>query len=62
MREVTTGYIQEFVKAISRGNPTTYMVAGNLLAVDHPALGPLVLQLADKVVDSKEIESKTSDS
>ena len=53
-REVSHDYINMFVQTIAAGNPVTFVEENNLLAVDHPELGYLVLEIADKVIDNKE--------
>lgn len=50
-REITTQYIEKFIQTILKGNPVQFVMENNLLAVDHPSEGYLVLQIADKVVD-----------
>lgn len=51
-REVSHDYINMFVQTIAAGNPVTFVEENNLLAVDHPELGYLVLEIADKVIDN----------
>ena len=53
-REVSHDYINMFVQTIAAGNPVIFVEESNLLAVDHPELGYLVLEIADKVIDNKE--------
>ena len=53
-REVSHDYINMFVQTIAAGNPVTFVEEGNLLAVDHPELGYLVLEIADKVIDNSK--------
>ena len=53
-REVSSDYVEEFIGAIKNGNPVTLVQVKNLLAVDHPSLGTMVLQLKDKVVFKKD--------
>lgn len=53
-REVSHDYINMFVQTIAAGNPVTFVEGTNLLAVDHPEIGYLVLELADKVVDNSK--------
>jgi len=50
-RTVTKSYIEHYVNTIRNGNPVTFVEKDNLLAVDHPEEGYLVLQIADKVVE-----------
>ena len=60
-REVSTQYIEEFVKAIKLGNPVTLVTASGYLAVDHPTKGTMVLQLKDKIL-TKEDKKNTDGS
>lgn len=53
-REVSHDYINIFVQTITAGNPVTFVEENNLLAVDHPELGYLVLEIADKVIDNSK--------
>lgn len=53
-REVNHDYINMFVQTIAAGNPVTFVEENNLLAVDHPELGYLVLEIADKVIDNSK--------
>jgi len=53
-REVSHNYINMFVQTIAAGNPVTFVEENNLLAVDHPELGYLVLEIADKVIDNSK--------
>jgi hypothetical protein len=50
-RTVTKSYIEHYVNTIRKGNPVTFVESDNLLGVDHPEEGYLVLQIADKVVE-----------
>lgn len=61
-RKITTGYLNHFLSSIKKGYPVLYVQESGILAVDHPADGYLVLQLKDKVVDSKEESSITNGS
>lgn len=49
-REITQSYLEFFVQTIQKGNPVTFVEESNLLAVDHPEKGYLVIQVADRVV------------
>jgi hypothetical protein len=53
-RKVSHDYIEMFVQTIVAGNPVIFVEDANLLAVDHPEIGYLVLELADKVVDNSK--------
>ena len=53
-REVSHDYVNMFVQTIAAGNPVTFVEESNLLAVDHPELGYLVLEIADKVIDNSK--------
>jgi len=48
-RTVTKDYLNLYIDTIQKGNPVVFVEADNLLAVDHPEKGYLVLQIADKV-------------
>lgn len=48
-RTVTKEYLSLYIETIRKGNPVTFVEQDNLLAVDHPEKGYLVLQIADKV-------------
>lgn len=48
-RELTEAYLNNFIQAIKNDNPVVFVKADNLLAVDHPELGYLVLALNDTV-------------
>jgi len=48
-RTVTKEYLSLYIDTIQKGNPVVFVEADNLLAVDHPEKGYLVLQIADKV-------------
>jgi len=59
-RKITEAYLQLFVETITKGGKVIFVKESNLLAVDHPSQGYLVLQIADKVVDSVEEKDITS--
>jgi len=48
-REITKQYLDVYIDAIRKGNPVVFVEGNNLLAVDHPEKGYLVLEIADKV-------------
>lgn len=52
-REITESYLQHFIDTVRKGNPVTFVQENNLLAVDHPDEGYLVIQIADKVVPNE---------
>lgn len=54
-RKITEDYLKEFIGTIMNGGKVTFVRENNLLAVDHPAKGYLVLQIADKVIDTPEV-------
>lgn len=53
-RVITEEYLQLFINTIKNDGPITFQKSGNLLAVDHPELGPLILQIKDKIVVNME--------
>jgi hypothetical protein len=61
-REITKEYLDLFISTVKRGCPMIYVEGSQLLAVDHPTQGYLVLQLRDKVVDTPEKKDITLDS
>lgn len=50
-REITKEYLNEFIDFVKKGSRITFVKTTNLLAVEHPTKGYLVLELKDKVVD-----------
>lgn len=50
-REITKEYLIEFIDFVKKGSRITFVETTNLLAVEHPTKGYLVLQIKDKVVD-----------
>lgn len=61
-REITEEYLNLFINTVKKGCPMVYVEGSQLLAVDHPTEGYLVLQLRDKVVDTPEKKDITLDS
>lgn len=50
-REITKQFLELFINTIRKGGNVTFVEENNLLAVDHPEKGYLVVQIADKVVE-----------
>jgi len=61
-RVITDKYLQLFVETIMKGNPVKFVQENNLLAVDHPELGYLVVKIGDKVITYEEEGSSEQDS
>jgi len=53
-REITSDYLNLFITSIKRGYSVVFVEGTGMLAVDHPSEGYLVVQLADKVVDTQK--------
>lgn len=51
-REITKEYLELFITTVRKGGKVTFVESSNLLAVDHPSRGYIVLELADKIVDN----------
>ena len=61
-RVITQDYLQVFVETIAKGGRVTFVEESNLLAVDHPSMGYLVLQIADEVEKGKQDELEQTNS
>ena len=53
IREVSSSYLNLFIKSIQLGYPVVYVESSQILAVDHPSEGYLGLQLKDRVVSDE---------
>lgn len=53
-RELPRAHLELFINSIKSGYGVTYVEDSKILAVDHPDLGYVTLQLLDKIVDNEE--------
>ena len=53
-RELPQDYLNAFVDSIQKGFPVTYVEESQVLAVDHPVVGWIALQLKDKILVDNE--------
>lgn len=61
-RELSRDYLNVFINCIQKGYSVAYVEVSNILAVDHPELGWVGLQLLDKIVDTEEQDGITNGS
>lgn len=53
-RNLPQTHLNAFINSVKKGYPVIYVEGANILAVDHPELGYITLQLLDIIIDSEE--------
>lgn len=53
-RNLPVEHLELFLDSIKAGYPVTYVEGSKILAVDHPELGYVTVQLLDNVVTTEE--------
>lgn len=53
-RNLPQTHLNAFINSVKKGYPVLYVEESSILAVDHPDLGYITLQLLDKIIDSEE--------